>query len=192
VDGRDEPGHDEKKNRFQLVRKSLKMLDAFSVRLSKRLLLVAAFLAGEFHAGRAFFSRDAIWRAAFSASSLDPGIAPVSRQGPCVPWFRESGARPLRASTASTSACTRHENRSRLIALTLRLAAILLQKNASGTASLLPGSVREGFDSLFEQQLFCFEISDQITSAIEGLLERRRVGSLHTKSKFDQLLLSQS
>jgi hypothetical protein len=33
VDGRDEPGHDEKENRFQLVRKSLKMLDAFSVRL---------------------------------------------------------------------------------------------------------------------------------------------------------------
>jgi hypothetical protein len=32
VDGRDEPGHDEKENRFQLVRKSL-MLDAFSVRL---------------------------------------------------------------------------------------------------------------------------------------------------------------
>jgi hypothetical protein len=29
----DEPGHDEKENRFQLVRKSLKMLDAFSVRL---------------------------------------------------------------------------------------------------------------------------------------------------------------
>jgi hypothetical protein len=30
VDGRDKPGHDEKENRFQLVRKSLKMLDAFS------------------------------------------------------------------------------------------------------------------------------------------------------------------
>ena len=34
VDGRDEPGHDEKENRFQLVRKSLKMLHALSVRLS--------------------------------------------------------------------------------------------------------------------------------------------------------------
>ncbi len=34
VDGRDEPGHDEKENRFQLVRKSLKMLHAFSVILS--------------------------------------------------------------------------------------------------------------------------------------------------------------
>ena len=42
---------------------------------SKRLLLVPAFLAGVFHAGRAFFSRDAIWRAAFSASRLDAGIA---------------------------------------------------------------------------------------------------------------------
>jgi hypothetical protein len=33
VDGRDEPGHDEKVNRFQVVRRGLKMLDAFSVRL---------------------------------------------------------------------------------------------------------------------------------------------------------------
>jgi hypothetical protein len=42
---------------------------------SERLLLVSALLAGEFDAGRAFLSRNAIWRAAFSASSLDPGIA---------------------------------------------------------------------------------------------------------------------
>jgi hypothetical protein len=33
VDGRDKPGHDEKASDFQSVRKSLKMLDAFSVRL---------------------------------------------------------------------------------------------------------------------------------------------------------------
>jgi hypothetical protein len=33
VDGRDKPGHDEKENHFQVVRKSLKMLAAFSVRL---------------------------------------------------------------------------------------------------------------------------------------------------------------
>jgi hypothetical protein len=31
VDGRVKPGHDEKENRFQMVRKSLKMLDALSV-----------------------------------------------------------------------------------------------------------------------------------------------------------------
>ena len=30
----DKPGHDEKENHFQVVGKSLKMLDAFSVRLS--------------------------------------------------------------------------------------------------------------------------------------------------------------
>jgi hypothetical protein len=34
VDGRDEPGHDEKANHFQVVRKSLKMPGTFSVRLS--------------------------------------------------------------------------------------------------------------------------------------------------------------
>jgi hypothetical protein len=33
MDGRDEPGHDEKASHFQAVRKSLKMLAAFSVRL---------------------------------------------------------------------------------------------------------------------------------------------------------------
>jgi hypothetical protein len=33
VDGRDEPGHDEKANHFQVVRKSLKMPGTFSVRL---------------------------------------------------------------------------------------------------------------------------------------------------------------
>ena len=33
MDGRDKPGHDEKASHFQAVRKSLKMLDAFSVRL---------------------------------------------------------------------------------------------------------------------------------------------------------------
>jgi hypothetical protein len=33
VDGRDKPGHDEKASHFQAVGKSLKMLDAFSVRL---------------------------------------------------------------------------------------------------------------------------------------------------------------
>ena len=33
MDGRDEPGHDEKANRFQVVSESLKMLAAFSVRL---------------------------------------------------------------------------------------------------------------------------------------------------------------
>jgi hypothetical protein len=33
VDGRDKPGHDEKAIHFHAVGKSLKMLDAFSVRL---------------------------------------------------------------------------------------------------------------------------------------------------------------
>jgi hypothetical protein len=33
VDGRDKPGHDEKRVVFQVVRKPLKMLAAFSVRL---------------------------------------------------------------------------------------------------------------------------------------------------------------
>jgi hypothetical protein len=46
---------------------------------SKRLLLVAALLAGEFYARRAFCRRDAIGRAAFAASRLDAGIALVSR-----------------------------------------------------------------------------------------------------------------
>jgi hypothetical protein len=34
VDGRDKPGHDDKENRFQLMRKNLKMLHAFSIGLS--------------------------------------------------------------------------------------------------------------------------------------------------------------
>src|SRR5438445_7186595 len=42
---------------------------------------VPACLAGEFHPGRAFFSRDAIWRAAFSASRLDPGVALLHDNG---------------------------------------------------------------------------------------------------------------
>ena len=33
VDGRDKPGHDEKRTCFQAVREGLKMLTAFSVRL---------------------------------------------------------------------------------------------------------------------------------------------------------------
>ena len=48
---------------------------------SESFLLVPACLAGEFHAGRAFFSGDAIWRAAFSASRLDPGIALLNDNG---------------------------------------------------------------------------------------------------------------
>ena len=47
----------------------------------KRLLLVSALLAGEFDAGRALCGRDAIWRAAFSAGSLDPGIALLHDNG---------------------------------------------------------------------------------------------------------------
>jgi hypothetical protein len=47
----------------------------------KRLLLVAALLAGELDAGRAFFGRDAIWRAAFSARRLDTGIALLDDKG---------------------------------------------------------------------------------------------------------------
>jgi len=42
---------------------------------------VAALLAGEFHAGRAFFRQDAIWRAAFSARGLDAGIALLDDEG---------------------------------------------------------------------------------------------------------------
>jgi hypothetical protein len=34
VDGREKPGHDEEANHFHAVRKSLKILAAFSVRLS--------------------------------------------------------------------------------------------------------------------------------------------------------------
>src|SRR5450631_2408519 len=49
--------------------------------ISKRLLLVAAFLAGEFHPGRAPGRRDAIWRAAFSAGGLDAGIALLHHNG---------------------------------------------------------------------------------------------------------------
>src|SRR6266403_6000709 len=47
----------------------------------KRLLLVSALLAGEFDAGRALCGRDAIWRAAFSAGRLDPGIALLHDNG---------------------------------------------------------------------------------------------------------------
>jgi hypothetical protein len=48
---------------------------------SERRLLVSALLAGELDAGRALFGRNAIWRAAFSASSLDPGVALLHDNG---------------------------------------------------------------------------------------------------------------
>jgi hypothetical protein len=48
---------------------------------SKRLLLVAALLAGEFRTRGAFLRRDAIWRAAFAASRLDAGIALLNDNG---------------------------------------------------------------------------------------------------------------
>jgi hypothetical protein len=50
------------------------------------------------------------------------GYCPASRQWPCAPWFRGSSVRPPRASTASTFACTCHDNPSSLIALTAPLA----------------------------------------------------------------------
>jgi len=48
---------------------------------SQRLLLVPAFLAGEFDAGRALCRRDAIRRAAFAAGGLDAGIALLNDNG---------------------------------------------------------------------------------------------------------------
>jgi hypothetical protein len=44
VDGRDKPGHDEKATRFQAVNESLKMLAAFSVRLSGRRITLISFV----------------------------------------------------------------------------------------------------------------------------------------------------
>ena len=41
----------------------------------QRYLLVAALLADVFHAGSALFRLDAVWRAAFAADRLDPGVA---------------------------------------------------------------------------------------------------------------------
>ena len=41
----------------------------------KRLLLVSALLAGEFHPRRAFFRQEAIGRTALAADRLDAGIA---------------------------------------------------------------------------------------------------------------------
>src|SRR6267143_1021821 len=52
-----------------------------TAKTSKRLLLVAAFLAGKFHAGRALGRRDAIWRTAFSAGRLDAGVALLHHNG---------------------------------------------------------------------------------------------------------------
>ena len=49
--------------------------------LSESLLLVSALLAGEFDAGRALCGRDAIWCAAFSANSLNAGIALLHDDG---------------------------------------------------------------------------------------------------------------
>jgi hypothetical protein len=47
----------------------------------QRLLLVAAFLAGEFYPRDAFFGRNAIWRAAFAADRFDAGIALLDDKG---------------------------------------------------------------------------------------------------------------
>jgi hypothetical protein len=87
--------------------------------ISERHLLVPALLAGEFHAGRALFSRNAIWRAAFSANSLNAGIALLHDDG-----LARHGSR-IRRSASSRIDCfdirrTRDQNRRRLIALTLR------------------------------------------------------------------------
>ena len=47
----------------------------------KRLLLVPAFLAGEFYPRNAFFRRNAIWRATFAADRFDAGIALLDDEG---------------------------------------------------------------------------------------------------------------
>ena len=44
-------------------------------------LLVAALLAGEFDAGGALLGLQAVWRATFAASCLDPRIALLDGQG---------------------------------------------------------------------------------------------------------------
>ena len=44
-------------------------------KVSERLLLLPAFLAGEFDAGRALFRQDAVGRATFAANGLNSGIA---------------------------------------------------------------------------------------------------------------------
>src|SRR6267142_3170519 len=66
---------------FSRTGKALVFVIATAKEFSERLLLVPALLAGEFHAGRALFSRNAIWRTAFSASSLDPGVALLHDNG---------------------------------------------------------------------------------------------------------------
>jgi hypothetical protein len=76
------------------------------------------------------------WARRTCRKPLRCGYCPASRQWSCAPWFRGSGARPLRASTASTSTRTCHDNPSSLIALTSRLATCLLRKTASEAASL--------------------------------------------------------
>jgi hypothetical protein len=54
----------------------------------------------------------------------------------------------------------------------------MLPKNAP----LVLRSIR--IRSLSEQQLFCYEIPDQVTSATEGLLERRRADNLISDFEF--------
>src|SRR5258707_3191895 len=72
---------------------------------SKRLLLVSALLAGEFHPGRALCDRDAIWRAAFSASSHDPGIALLHDNG-----LARHAARQIASDRKSTRLNSSHAN----------------------------------------------------------------------------------
>src|SRR5258708_2379445 len=57
--------------------------------LLKRHLLVAAFLAGELHAGRTLCRRDPIGRTAFSAGRLDAGVALLNDNGLALHGFTD-------------------------------------------------------------------------------------------------------
>ena len=89
---------------------------------SERHLLVPALLAGEFHAGRALFSRNAIWRAAFSANSLNAGIALLHDDGLARHGLADQALGLFAHRLLGHPACTRDGNHNRLIALRLRLA----------------------------------------------------------------------
>src|SRR6266446_5176908 len=150
--------------------------------LSESLLLVSALLAGEFDAGRALCGRDAIWCAAFSANSLNAGIALLHDDGLARHGFADQALgllahRLLRHSLAPVM------RTSCVIAPMLPLATGFLSKNAfSRTASLVRATIR--IRSLSEHSFFCYEIPGQVTSATEGLLDRRRADNLISEFEF--------
>jgi hypothetical protein len=109
------------------------------------------------------------------------GYCPASRRWPCAPWFRGSGARPLPASTASTSAstCRGERHRSSLIHSQHIVRPALLRKNCCSKPHRSPSGQ-------FRFDLSGFLIRDSKSGCISTVdgLDRARIAD-NSFSKFE-------